>query len=422
MEGVGILFWMPIIVKYGRRPVYIGCYGAYCACCAWAGVAKSYGSELAARIFLGFFSSAGLSVAPLTIADLFFLHERGAIMAWYTTALNSGAALGNVITGLITIHHDWRTAYYVSTALIGFCFVLMVFTMPETSFNRATSDTSIQFNSGPNEKSSVSLSEEKGEDLSRIQTYQLRRPTGNKKSYVQELALFNGTFSSEPLLKIFIRPFGVILLPPVFWATMVTSVAVGFVVAVNTNIGGAFQVAYHFKTWQVGLVYISAMIGALLGIFWGGIFSDWVANLFTKRNGGVREPEMRLPAFMVPLVCLTLGLALYGVGVQKEMHWMVPTFALGLCEYIRKGGAAHDANRRVVTFAACICMNIAMVYTIDAYRPIAAECIVAILGFKGLSFSLPLPLVLQQARYFPSFSTLNIIALWRQSNTVPSTA
>lgn len=81
MEGVGILFWMPIIVKYGRRPVYIICYGAYTACNIWAGVAKSYGSELAARIFVGLFSSAGLAVAPLTIADLFFLHERGAIMA-----------------------------------------------------------------------------------------------------------------------------------------------------------------------------------------------------------------------------------------------------------------------------------------------------------------------------------------------------
>lgn len=28
-------------------------------------------------------------------------------------------------------------------------------------------------------------------------------------------------------------------------------------------------------------------------------------------------------------------------------------------------------------------MNVAMVYSIDAYRPIAGECIVAILGFKG---------------------------------------
>lgn len=81
MDGVGILFWMPIIVKYGRRPVYIFCYGTYTACNIWAGVAKSYRSELAARILVGFFSSAGLAVAPLTIADLFFLHERGAIMA-----------------------------------------------------------------------------------------------------------------------------------------------------------------------------------------------------------------------------------------------------------------------------------------------------------------------------------------------------
>lgn len=250
--------------------------------------------------------------------------------------------MGNVIAGLITIHYGWREMYYVTTGLLGFCFIVMAFTMPETSFNRTTSDKPNQVIPEPNDATSLDISE-KGAD-SHVETYQSARPIGNKKTYLKQLGLFNGTFSSESLLKTFIRPFGILLLPPVLWSTIVTSVSVGFVISVNTNIGGAYQVVYHWKTWQVGLAYASAFIGAVLGIFWGGMFSDWIANFLTKRNGGLREPEMRLPAIMVPLVGMTVSMALYGVGLQKAMHWMVPTFALGLCEYARNDEVFHDAD------------------------------------------------------------------------------
>lgn len=250
--------------------------------------------------------------------------------------------MGNVIAGLITIHYDWRTMYYVTTGLLGFCFLLMTFTMPETSFNRTASDKSNQVISEPNDAGFLDLSE-KGAD-SHVENYQSARPISTKKTYLKQLTLFNGTFSSEPLLKTFIRPFGILLLPPVLWSTIVTSISVGFVISVNTNIGGAYQDVYHWKTWQVGLAYTSAFIGALLGVFWGGNFSDWIANYLTKRNRGLREPEMRLPAIMLPLVGMTVSMALYGVGLQKEMHWMVPTFALGLCEYARNDEVIHDAD------------------------------------------------------------------------------
>jgi len=81
LQGTGNLVWMPLIVKYGRRPVYIVSFTCYTLTAIWAGFSKSYGSELAARIFIGFFSGAGECVAPLTISDIFFLHERGFYMA-----------------------------------------------------------------------------------------------------------------------------------------------------------------------------------------------------------------------------------------------------------------------------------------------------------------------------------------------------
>lgn len=76
------LIWMPLIVKFGRRPIYVSSFVMYTACAAWAGGATSYASELTARIFTGIGAGAAECLAPLTISDMFFLHERGAIMAY----------------------------------------------------------------------------------------------------------------------------------------------------------------------------------------------------------------------------------------------------------------------------------------------------------------------------------------------------
>jgi MFS family permease len=81
MQGMSNLFWMPLILKYGRRPVYLTAFTLYTGCAIWAGVATSYSSELAARILMGLANGAGECVAPITIADIFFLHERGTVMA-----------------------------------------------------------------------------------------------------------------------------------------------------------------------------------------------------------------------------------------------------------------------------------------------------------------------------------------------------
>jgi MFS family permease len=82
LQGMGTLFWMPFIVKFGRRPSYVMSFLLYTGAAVWAGAAKTYNSELAARIILGLASGAGECLAPLTIADIFFLHERGTIMAY----------------------------------------------------------------------------------------------------------------------------------------------------------------------------------------------------------------------------------------------------------------------------------------------------------------------------------------------------
>jgi MFS family permease len=56
---------------------FVGCF----ATILWAGLTKPYASDLAARVLMGFFAGSGECIAPLTVSDLFFLHERGFYMS-----------------------------------------------------------------------------------------------------------------------------------------------------------------------------------------------------------------------------------------------------------------------------------------------------------------------------------------------------
>lgn len=80
-QGVGNLVWVPLMIKYGRRPVYIASFIIYLFTIVGSGLATTYGGEMTARTILGLAAGAGECLAPLTIADIFFLHERGLVMA-----------------------------------------------------------------------------------------------------------------------------------------------------------------------------------------------------------------------------------------------------------------------------------------------------------------------------------------------------
>ena len=95
LQGVSNLVWMPLIVKYGRRPVYVIAYICYTITAIWGGVAKTYSSELASRMLLGFFGGAGECLAPVSISDLFFLHERGFYMSYVTLGIGTDSTIHN---------------------------------------------------------------------------------------------------------------------------------------------------------------------------------------------------------------------------------------------------------------------------------------------------------------------------------------
>ncbi|KAK6713295.1 hypothetical protein SNK04_004257 [Fusarium graminearum] len=337
LQGMSNLVWMPLMAKFGRRPIYVISFTLYTAFSAWAGGATTYGSALAARIMMGAASGAAECLAPLTISDLFFAHERGAIMGIYTTALSAGVGCGIIVAGLITKDLDWRYIYWVSVAVIGSCTLLIIFTCPETGYDRSKAiDSPTQVS----QHKEISNQNNKVEDIVTKNDHDGsaslgHSPCGNKaeRSYWQSLSLFSGIHTQEPFVKLCLRPIILLALPPVLWATLVMAVSIGFLVAITSNFAVAFDATYGFEPWQAGLCFISCPVGAGFGAFFGGRFSDMIADRLTSRNDGVRHPEMRLPTMAISLITTPLSLVLYGVGIERNWHWILPTIGLGLSAF-----------------------------------------------------------------------------------------
>lgn len=253
----------------------------------------------------------------------------------YTCFLGAGVGGGILVCGLVSISLDWRYGYWIAVALIGLATVLIILTFPETEYERppASASDSDSFKELEYRKGSggtgISV-EARIETVSPTHT----RPRAPKRSFVKSLRLFSGIHTKETLWKLLWRPCVMLALPPILWATLVMSVTIGFLVAITSNFASAFSTAYGFEPYQAGLCFISSILGSLIGIFFGGHFSDWIADYFTRRNGGVREPEMRLPAIMVSVVTAPLALVLYGEGIGLRLHWMCATIGLGLRKYL----------------------------------------------------------------------------------------
>lgn len=226
------------------------------------------------------------------------------------------------------MHHTWRTFYWVSTALIGFVTVLVILSFPETGFKRQETIDRFGALDGPHITEPVKPSTEHAEEVISVPETDLPP----KKTWLQSLRIFTTTYTDESLPLMIFRTIIALALPAVFWATLINSITIGMIVVLSSNFSTAFSTIDGFKPWQSGLTFIASIIGSLIAILTGGHFSDWVADRLTVKNGGVRKPEMRLPALIVSLITGPLSCILYGVGFGKKLHWICPVFGIGLGE------------------------------------------------------------------------------------------
>lgn len=135
--GLGSVVASPTAILYGKRPVYLGAIILFTLSSIWCALSPNYASLVVARIVQGFAVSPVECLPSATIAEIFFLHERAYRLGIYTLLLLGGKNLIPLVSAAIVQSMGWRWVFWITAMIVGFCFFLIFFFVPETFWDRA---------------------------------------------------------------------------------------------------------------------------------------------------------------------------------------------------------------------------------------------------------------------------------------------
>jgi hypothetical protein len=241
-------------------------------------------------------------------------------------------------------------AFYIVAMFIGFSLVAMFFLLSETKYRKSRLPLDHQ-SQDISTKTAVETSEDYREKANTI-------PEGAPDSpkivnLISQLSLWPKPDPEVDLIKVFLRPFALICYPTVVWASLVYGVSLGWNVIIGATVAQLFGEPYGFDSQAQGLVFLSLFSGSLVGSWLSGWLADTCANYFTRKNDGIREPEMRLPTLMIGTVLIIAGTLMAGFTYHHHTHWAGPVVGLG-----------------VLTAGAQVGVSISMTYALDCHKEV----------------------------------------------------
>jgi MFS family permease len=167
----------------------------------------------------------------------------------------------------------------------------------------------------------------------------LRQETGNM-DLSSKLAYSHS--AAEHIRRSLLRPVRLLLFSPI---VLFPSLGLGFIFGIYflliSTMGLEFQQAYHFSTGASGLAYLGAGFGFIFALLVFAATSDRTYKALARH--GTPKPEIRLAPIALGSPLAFAGLVMYGWGLDKGVHWMVPIigaaiFGMSLIAFLMPAG------------------------------------------------------------------------------------
>jgi MFS family permease len=100
------------------------------------GLSKNVGDFYGAHVLVGFGAAPFEALVAISIADVWFAHERGSKLGTYVFGLAFGSFIGPLCAGFMAVNQGWRWIYWWGAILSGALFILFFFTFEESRFIR----------------------------------------------------------------------------------------------------------------------------------------------------------------------------------------------------------------------------------------------------------------------------------------------
>ncbi|KAF3940639.1 hypothetical protein ABW19_dt0210505 [Dactylella cylindrospora] len=289
--GIGPLFAAPLSEMFGRKHVYIWTFLIFLIFTMAAGLAPNFVALCIFRLLAGCAGGPALAIGAGTISDIWDTSKDGGPAALLFIIMPFlGTSLAPVFGGLIAHGRTWRWTMWLNLIIGGAVWVGCVPFMKE-SFKP-----------------------------------ELLRKRAVKEG--RELPPKPDVSFHRFLMMNLIRPLHMLTTEPIVLAiSLYTSFAFGVLFLFFPALAWSFGTQYHFDRRESGLIFISNIVGILIGAI-AFILID--AKIYKPRQmaeaakGGRAPVELRLVGAMVGSVGLPISLFVFAWTCRASIHWIVP--------------------------------------------------------------------------------------------------
>ncbi|KAI0835445.1 MFS general substrate transporter [Hypoxylon sp. FL0890] len=365
--GFSSLVLVPLYLKIGRRPVMLGSLLAFIAGLAGCSRANDFGGLMAWRIVHCFGAGICEALPVQLVTDIFFLHERGKHIGYYTFGMCFAAMAPIPAAYMLPTKYSWRLFFYVLLAFACALFIFAFFFVEETSYDReAHRNTDLTLNRSDETKSN---SLEKPDEA----IVEEAPVMPNRKTYLETLRPWGRIDPEVHAFTLVWRCFTYYLIPQVLWVVTSFGTIIGLG-ALAFNYVFPIKITappYNWPASSSGVQSLGSIIGFSLALPFTSS-SDRLAGYLTRKNNGIREAEMRLGVMLPAMLIGPAGLVVYGLTAEFNLHWIGYFFGSGLASF---GGYFY------------YCFTLA--YAVDSYNSNTSEMLIAInVGKQAVSFGL----------------------------------
>ncbi|OAX41055.1 MFS general substrate transporter [Rhizopogon vinicolor AM-OR11-026] len=298
--GVGLapLVTSSLSEEFGRLRFYIGSSFLFMLTEVMIALSPSVETVIVARLLGGVFASTGSTIVAGTVADIWMPHERGLPMSIFSLTILSSMGLGPTVAAWIEANPSlgWRWIQWVHVIVTGVYFISVCLFMEETRSAVILIGIARKVRKDTGDNRYCARAEEHKSSITSMIRFSCTRPL--------QFLLTESTVQSFSL-----------------WVGFVW----GVLYILLDSISGEFKQVYGFGVGETGTVYITMIIGSLIG---------FLANMYQERLYQRRfqhkGQEARLYTACAASVLFPTGMIVVSLTARADILWIVPLIGLTL--------------------------------------------------------------------------------------------
>ena len=293
MLAVGGLLTVWLSSYIGRLPVLFYFTVLAAATALWSATASSFESYMASRILNGLFVVAAAGCGLMWINDVYFFHERPRMInIWSCAIIISPFAGPQLMAALIGKTNDWVPGMFLNFGIIMTALAIIIVLGQETYYPRNRPVADIQ-----------------------------SRPFWQRLFGIAQIKLNyrgNTLLSAGSRIALTATRLPIVIICVFYFCDF------GWTIGNNTTISVLVVPEYRLTYYGLAAIYVSPVLGALLGLIIGHFLFDFVGNIWAKQARGIITPEARLIPIWLVLPIKIAGYNMMGLAMQKHLNiWIL---------------------------------------------------------------------------------------------------